>query len=167
MKKLLVILCGLTLFACDRPLIVFEKKFPYRSEWKIINKTSQPIDFYLENTCIDDDTHETFTIKGSAKKIARDKFYYQEFHGDMPGEVDVFVKLFFIHPSWPLISSRAYVTLPDSNEVLKEWVMGVDNGEHDFYDESQWDHRSWEEETYYTLYHNEWTFTITDADLGL
>lgn len=60
------------------------------------------------------------------------------------------------------------VWLMNSNkEVLKLWVMGEDNGFHDIFDEDEWNYNDSGAGKDGIPYQREWTFTITDADIGL
>ncbi len=161
-KSLIVIICILTL-ACDRPLIVFEEKSPYYSEWIVFNRTGRNIRFNL-NITYANDKQEIYVDRGSVD-LEQDDYYYQDFSSNNK-EVSKFSGLFY--NSDELISCCAYITSPDGATILKEWVMGADNGEHDLFDESQWEHRSWERpQSYYTIYHNAWTFTLTEADIAV
>ncbi len=164
MKRFLAILIGVLCVACDRPFIVFEQKSPYHSEWIVINKTGQDIRLCMEKCYVNDegDVYVDF----DKDPLLNNKRFLQEFSNDK--EVcSEFLGLFLVVDE--LLSCRVYLTPVDSDEILKEWVWGKDNGAHDFFDESEWKHNSWEDTTttYYTIYHNEWTFTITEADIGL
>ena len=162
MKRLLIFLTGLLLWSCERGKVADP---PYVSEWYVINQTGCDIRFYIERVYVEDKeektAHDCFLLAQGAE-------FYQSFLYDNK-ETQEFVRLFLFLHADELLSCRVYLTPVDSDEILKEWVWGKDNGEHDFFDESEWKHNSWEDTTttYYTIYHNEWTFTITDADIGL
>lgn len=164
MKRFLAILIGVLCVACNRPFIVFEQKSPYHSEWAIVNNTGLDIVLYMEITC--ENIGQRVYVDIEKYPLLGDDMFDQEFVSDekVRGE---FRGLF--HRLERTTACRVYLTLVDSDEVLREWVWGKDNGAHDFFDESEWKHNSWEDTTttYYTIYHNEWTFTITEADIGL
>lgn len=164
MKRLLLTIISVFIVACNRPFIVFEDESPYRSEWIVINRTSCDLLFHLEATYINDNQN-LYTDYDNVLLLQQEKFD-QKFNSNKK-EKSEFLGLFYNLDE--LIACRVYFTAPNSDKVLKEWTMEADNGEHDFFDEAQWEHRSWEDSTstYYTIYHNEWTFTITDEDIGV
>lgn len=164
MKRFLAILIGVLCVACNRPFIVFEQKSPYHSEWTIVNNTGLDIVLYMEMTC--ENTEQRVYVDIEKYPLLNHKKFWQEYTSDEKVRSE-FMGLF--HRLERTTACRVYLTPVDSDEILKEWVWGKDNGAHDFFDESEWKHNSWEDTTttYYTIYHNEWTFTITDADIGL
>lgn len=162
MKRLFIIIL-LSLWSCEPGHILDP---PYQSEWMIVNGTNREIHFYWEGTYIDNDLMQERTFRYDYL-LTKDDFFYQAFHGEDKA-IEEFDRLFSVSSKEELKSSKFYFSLLGSDEILKEWVMGADNGEHDLFDESQWEHRSWESpQSYYTIYHNAWTFTLTEADIAV
>lgn len=160
MKKILIFML-LLLWSCDPGHILDP---PYQSEWFIINNTNRDLLLYWEEIIIDDATNEYADVEEYL--LVGNQSFYQLYIGSKETIVE-FAGLFRVR-SGVLKSCRFYLTPSDSDEILKEWVMGADNGEHDLFDESQWEHRSWERpQSYYTIYHNAWTFTLTEADIAV
>lgn len=162
MKRLLIFLMGLLLWSCDMGKVADP---PYVSEWTIINNTGLDIVLYMEITC--ENTEQGVYVDIEKNPLLNHEKFWQEYTRDDKVSSE-FMGLFH-RLERRTTACRVYLTPVDSDEILKEWVWGKDNGAHDFFDESEWKHNSWEDTTttYYTIYHNEWTFTITEADIGL
>ncbi len=160
MKRLLVLLICAIFVACE-PGHIFDP--PYQSEWTITNNTGCNLDLYMEITSVNA-AHRVYTDIETYVLPDKDSFW-QEFLGDREEQVE-FLDLYSRLEQ--TTACRVYLTPSGSDEILKEWVMGADNGEHDLFDESQWEHRSWERpQSYYIIYHNAWTFTLTEADIAV
>ena len=159
MKKILIFML-LLLWSCEPGHILVP---PYQSEWTITNNTGCNLDLYMEITSVNA-AHRVYTDIETYVLPDKGRFW-QEFLGDRAEQVE-FLDLYSRLEQ--TTACRVYLTPSDSDEILKEWVMGADNGEHDLFDESQWEHRSWERpQSYYTIYHNAWTFTLTEADIAM
>ncbi|MBO7198076.1 MAG: hypothetical protein J6V28_04700 [Tidjanibacter sp.] len=159
MKKILIFMF-LLLWSCEPGHILVP---PYQSEWTITNNTGCNLDLYMEITSVNA-AHRVYTDIETYVLPDKGRFW-QEFLGDRAEQVE-FLDLYSRLEQ--TTACRVYLTPSDSDEILKEWVMGADNGEHDLFDESQWEHRSWERpQSYYTIYHNAWTFTLTEADIAV
>lgn len=161
MKRLFAFLICAVLLSCETEQIFNP---PYQSEWYAINETSRDIQFHIVRKFVLDSKENVYYDRCL---LPRGDKFYQDFRYNRQ-ESQKFVSLFLFQNAGELLSCKVYLTPIDSDEVLKEWVLGEDNGEHDIFDESQWEHKSWEDNksASYTIYHNEWTFTITDADIG-
>ena len=68
-----------------------------------------------------------------------------------------------------VVGGSIYITPADGDEILNEWVYGVNNGAHNIFNEGEWHHQEWssDDEASFTVFHHEWTFTITDEDIGV
>lgn len=162
MKKLFIFLISLLLWSCD-PGWVFNP--PYQSEWVIVNQTGRDVRLCIEKVYANEDSQEYEEFEEYS--ISDDDVFYQKYQGEKEDRSD-FLALFVINSnSYPLISSKVYLTTIDGEDTLRAWVMGEDNGGHDLFDETQWVHEYQEDSKTkrHTIYYNKWTFTITDADL--
>ena len=162
MKRFFVLLISLLLWSCDTGWVMNP---PYQSEWVIVNQTGCDVRLCIEKVYANDNSQEYEEIENYS--ISDDDIFCQQYQGDNENRGD-FLALFFINSnSHELISSKVYLTTIDGEDTLKVWVMGEDNGEHDLFDETQWVHEYQEDSKTerHTIYHNKWTFTITDADL--
>lgn len=162
MKRLVFCLVCALLCSCD-PGWVFNP--PYQSEWVIVNQTGRDVSLCIEKVYANDALQQC--EKYEEYHILNNCVFYQKYQGEKEDRSD-FLALFVINSnSYPLISSKVYITPIDGGSVLRVWNMGQDNGSRDLFDETQWVHESWVDfkNEKYTIYHNKWTFTITDADL--
>lgn len=165
MKKSLMILLCLCLVSCWENFFLHVNL----NEWIFSNKTSREICVYIEITY----THQSQQTRVHVDRLplrheipdrydhmygirleAIEELYFLDVFTDVNSD-------FFVE----LVSSRVYITPLDGDEILKEWVYGVNNGKHDIFDESQWEMTDYYDTDSETL--KQWTFTITDEDLGL
>ena len=159
MKRLFIIIL-LSLWSCDPGHILDP---PYQSEWTITNNTGCNLDLYMEITSVN--AAQIVYTDTEKSALPKDENFWIDFVAHDQKRVE-FLGLF--QRLEQTTACRVYLTPSGSDEILKEWVMGADNGEHDLFDESQWEHRSWERpQSYYTIYHNAWTFTLTEADIAV
>lgn len=162
MKRICIYLVCVLLCSCD-PEWVFNP--PYQGEWIFYNQTEVDLMLCVDAVCLNE-WEEECEVKVSYELLSKDTSS-QIFAGTNPEDTcfTSFFNLSFVTP----LSIRIYLTSIDDEDVLKEWVMGADNGEHDIFDEENWDCREWTDNTpkNYDVLHREWTFTITDADLAV
>lgn len=162
---LISILCTL-MYSCTVPR---DMNGELQGEWHFVNTTDLDLkvchqlrsfgELYGEY----EHTNEYFLpSQGSASQM------YDRFYNDKLLDFQTF---FLIYEE-NVTSCRIYIT-NTAGGVLKEWVMGEDNGEHDIFNEENWDYQHWYSEheelfclmgTYFAEHHK-WTFTITNDDL--
>ncbi len=145
------------LVACD-PLEEMEP--PYRYAWLITNSSSQDVVVYLNDS------------KDSV--LGGDEYNYDRYVEILSGNTTPIYATASGKPNKnfdSFINRLNFLSIltPKKDSVLKEYKMGEGGVSHNLYEESEWDyteykkHRSYR---YYITYH-EWTFTITDEDIGL
>ena len=164
MKRTLLclIICCSLFYSCDPEWTVTP---PYQGFWIIKNDSGQDLKLYFDMKCQNEwgdecDMNFDWELSNLDETIIMEE-------GSRYDGIICFEDIFTLGLE-KLLTGRAFITQIDSGEILKEWVMGTDNGEHDLFDESQWEHRSWERpQSYYTIYHNAWTFTLTEADIAV
>ncbi len=166
MKRLLIFLTGLLLWSCTVPRDINGE---LQGEWIFQNETSLDLNIYHEliysNKPYEDvnSVYNWMIISNSVVSVKYERFYNDNM---------LTFSTFFTLYEKDIISCRMYIT-NTNGEVVKEWMMGKDNGPHDIFKEENWDYRQWEtehEELFFGTYiaeHHEWTFTITDEDIGL
>ena len=162
MKQFIVCLTCLLLYSCD-PEWAFIP--PHQGMWIIQNNTDEDLILHLDLVCLNEWNAECDVF---VKYELLSNSEVDEMRGGRYSD-DVYFDLFLCQGFEKLVSGSIYITPKDGVEVVKEWVYGVDNGSHDIFNESEWDYREWDsdnEASTFTVFHREWTFTITDADIG-
>ena len=156
-------LCLICLLLCScEPEWVFNP--PYQSQWLIHNQTPSDLVLCMDFVYADDDGEKEG--KNDYELLSNDKFW--GICEGMYSEDTCFASLFRCNYDMPL-RGRIYITTIDGGNILKEWAMGVDNGDHDIFNEEDWDYQERVDDRpkNYDILHREWTFTITDADIGV
>lgn len=162
MKRLFIYLMCIFLCSCD-PEWVFIP--PYQSQWIFHNQTNTDLVLCVDFVCLNEweqecEVKENYELlSGSTSSQILEGMYPED---------TCFSSLFHLSFEIPL-RGRIYLIPMDGGEALKEWVMGEENGAHDIFKEENWDYREWTDDRpkNYDILHREWTFTITDADIGV
>lgn len=164
MKLFAIFVFFTLLYSCTVPRDI---EGELQGEWVFINETNLNLNVSHNLITFDEQygeyeyAHKYFIPPKSSTSQQYDRFYNDNlinFH------------TFFLMYEESVVSCRIHIT-NTAGDVLKEWVMGEDNGEHDIFNEENWEYQHWKTEheemfcgTYFAEHH-EWTFTITDADL--
>ncbi len=165
MRRLFVVLIGIFLCSCTVPR---DMNPELEWVWILKNETNKDLNIHHELIVYSEDYGEfdessEWQILAGQDKLLRG---FSRFYNDDSLEFD----MFFTFHLENIVSNRLYIT-DSKGRILKEWVMGADNGEHDIYNENEWSCRQYKtehEEIFcgtYIATHYEWIFTITDADL--
>ena len=160
MKRCLVCLIVLFLCSCGS---LWEVSPSYEWIWVYKNTTNVDLVIYLE-------------CKGLNEKGEESRAYTQN---SLPKGEELWnlfetsdreVLTFYTHFLCLAESNTCMVWLANSEgDVLKLWEFGSDNGEHDLFDNSNWQCEDLGAgvDDNNVPYRLKWTFTITDADIGL
>lgn len=163
MKRLIFsLICCLLFCSCD-PEWVFIP--PYQGVWIFQNQTNEDLTLHLNLVCLNEWDREC--IEYEYYDLLKNSETEQE--GESRYSEDVCFDAFFCWYFEQLVSGTVYITPKGDDKILKEWVFGADNGEHDIFDENEWSYQEWhsDDEASFTVFHREWTFTITDEDIGV
>ncbi len=153
------------LYSCTAPRDIDGE---LQGEWVFVNETNLDL-----NVC-----HNLITFDEQYGEYERTHAYFIPQKSNTSQQYDrcfndnlINFHTFFLMYEESVVSCRIYIT-NTAGDMLKEWVMGEENGARDIFNEENWEYRHWEtehEEMFcgtYSAEHHEWTFTITDADLA-